>query len=232
MTIDSDGELIRDRLWFEDGFVTVPNSWARDPMITHQARGLLLQITSHKPGFQVSIRALVSGAINGRDAIQAQLNELIRAGYIVREERRVHGMKRYRYRLCDPHAPVDNSGQASFDLDTMADENPRSAPRPGFQDTENPDTENQILKTRTLKKNYLKNTSTGSVPEVTTEQPVDNSPESAGVQGDAEAQSATPSDALPAEWACPRRRGTQPHVWLESGYCRDCGTRVPEVVHA
>lgn len=236
MTAETGGELIREALWFDDGFTTIPNSWARDPRITHQARGLLVQIASHKAGFRISIASLTAGALNGRDAIQSQLNELQRAGYLQRDTYRDRGMKRYRYRLRDPHSPVENDGQAAFALDGLDGKNPRSAQSPGNPYPGNPYTGNPSTENPDTKEELLKNTLTGSLPEVTTERPVDNSPASAPVQGQSEAQSARPSggsaasaarySALIAQKCSGRRVGD--HSYEDSGYCRHCGTRRPD----
>ncbi|QTX04125.1 hypothetical protein [Agromyces archimandritae] len=236
MSTANGGELVRDRLWFDDGFATIPNAWLRDEKITHQARGLLVQIASHQAGFRISIMSLVAGALNGRDAIQGMLLELQRAGYLVRETYRSQGLKRYRYRLRDPHSPVDNSGQASFELSTGENKNPRSRQYPGFQDTGNPYTGFPFTENPDAKEDQVKNTHPGFVSDVTTEQPVDNSPASANDQSDAEAQSAPPAGGFAALAAarlasfdarCPGRR-LGDHTYEQSGYCRDCGHRRPD----
>ena len=153
------GELIRERLWFDDGFTTIPNTWARDPMIHHQARGLLVQIASHKAGFRITLAQLQAGCLNGREALRTMLDELQRAGYLTRSTYRDGNLKRYRYRLRDPHAPHNADGQAEFTEIPQADgssiklRSPGSDfPGSGFPTTGNRSTENPT-RIRTLSKN-------------------------------------------------------------------------------
>lgn len=180
-------------MWFDDGFTTIPNTWARDSRISNQARGLLVQIASHKAGFKIRLAVLVAGSTNGRDAIRAQLSELQHAGYLTRTTFRESGsnLRRYRYRLHDPHAPHDATGQASFPVDSpVNDSGDKSAdqrnfsksgfPPTGNQSTGNPSTENPT-RIRTLEKEQL-----DTDLEVTTEhatRPVDNAPAARCAQG-------------------------------------------------
>lgn len=164
------GELIRDRLWFDDGFTTIPNAWARDPHITHQARGLLVQIASHKAGFRITLSSLVAGALNGREAIRSMLDELQRGGYLLRTTYREGNLKRYRYRLRDPHAPAGVDGQAAFNLEQEAPpRKPRSAQVTGFPSTGIPTTGNRPTENPTRIERLTNNKSTTAL-EVTTEQ--------------------------------------------------------------
>lgn len=233
MSTDIGGELIREALWFDDGFSQLPNTWLRDSKITNQARGLLVQIASHKAGFRISIASLVSYSLNGRDAIQTQLTELQRAGYLSRETFKSGGLKRYRYRLCDPHSPVDNHGQAAFDLEvkppvsTYPEKPYTGNPYTGKPSTENPDS-----------KELLSKNNSNPVPEVTIERPVDNSTDSPRVQSESAAQSATPDGGSaavgsPAEnysrliaAKCHASRSGS-HRDAGSGYCLHCGHKVP-----
>ncbi|RZU66762.1 hypothetical protein EV379_3128 [Microterricola gilva] len=243
---DNSGRLLRDKLWFDGGFSIIPNSWARDARIGNAARGLLVQLASHEPGFVITIDALTRASKNGRDAIHSQVTELERTGYLKRYRTRSRGQfAGINWRLTDPHAPVDNPGTTleGFEellpaaktkaLITPAGENPALVyPSPGNPSAENPMTI----------ENKLKNTSRDSHADVTTEAPVDNSPSSARVQGKIEPQSGTPSEevfdlasslrsateAAPAVPWCPNRRGHQLHDYdANSMRCQHCGERPP-----
>jgi hypothetical protein len=190
------GELIRDRLWFDDGFTTIPNTWARDPMIHHQARGLLVQIASHKAGFRITLAQLQAGCLNGREALRSMLDELQRAGYLSRSTYRDGNLKRYRYRLRDPHAPHNADGQGEFQEIPRHDPPGSDFPATGFPTTGNRSTENPT-RIRTLSKNKdlrLTETTTEDRP-----QPVDN--------------------------LCPGTGNRRKHFFMPgSRYCMTCGT--------
>ena len=179
---DLGGELVRDPLWFDDGFTTVPNTWARDPHITHQARGLLVQIASHKAGYRIKLATLMAGALNGRDAIRSMLDELHRQGYLTRTGYREGNLKRYRYRLRDPHAPHGADGQGEFGF--PVDNSPKSSGS-GFQDTGNPSTGNPSTENPTRIRTLTKEQRDTAL-EVRTEQrsqPVDKLSAARCVQG-------------------------------------------------
>lgn len=72
----------RTHLDFEGKFTQVPNAWARDERLSRKARGLLVEIMSHRVGWHVSVSALQKAGIEGRDAIKSGLVELKDAGYL------------------------------------------------------------------------------------------------------------------------------------------------------
>lgn len=94
----------RTRLSFDEAYVQVPNDWARDPRLSRRARGLLVEIMSHRVGWHVTIRSLARAGKEGRDAIQTALNELLEAGYIQRMQGRGDAGKfgEIEYELCEP----------------------------------------------------------------------------------------------------------------------------------
>jgi len=73
----------RTHLEFEGQFTQVPNAWARDERLSRKARGLLVEIMSHRVGWHVSVSGLQSAGTEGRDAIKSALVELKDAGYLV-----------------------------------------------------------------------------------------------------------------------------------------------------
>ena len=80
--------LIRGHHSFDEQYAQIPNSWLRDSRLTLKAIGLLAQIMSHRPGWNMSIRNLASNNKVGRDSISAALKELELYGYLVRTQER------------------------------------------------------------------------------------------------------------------------------------------------
>lgn len=73
----------RTHLEFEGQFTQVPNAWARDERLSRKARGLLVEIMSHRVGWHVSVSGLQNAGTEGRDAIKSALVELKELGYLV-----------------------------------------------------------------------------------------------------------------------------------------------------
>jgi hypothetical protein len=71
----------------QDRFTIVSNSWARDIRLSYKARGLLLTLSSHAVGFEVTLEHLVDTSPDGRDAVRTGLIELVDAGYMLRRDR-------------------------------------------------------------------------------------------------------------------------------------------------
>jgi hypothetical protein len=94
----------RSALEFEERFTRIPNDWARDARMSRRARGLLVEIMSHRVGWHVTIRSLAATGKEGRDAIQTALNELLEFGYVRRMQGRAAAGKfgEIEYELCDP----------------------------------------------------------------------------------------------------------------------------------
>jgi hypothetical protein len=78
----------RTRLAFEDHFTQVPNQWVRDKRLTRKARGLLVELMSHRLGWEITIESLIRDGIEGRDSIRSAIQELEDAGYLHRERER------------------------------------------------------------------------------------------------------------------------------------------------
>ena len=77
----------RTRTSLEDHYTQVDNAWLRDDRISLKARGLFVQILSHREGWSISIASLVRANPEGDSAIRSALAELIRFGYLIRGER-------------------------------------------------------------------------------------------------------------------------------------------------
>ncbi len=96
----------RSHLSFDEKYTQVPNEWVRDARLSRRARGLLVEIMSHRIGWHVTIRSLARAGKEGRDAIQTALNELLECGYIQRMQGRGEAGKfsEIEYELCEPPA--------------------------------------------------------------------------------------------------------------------------------
>lgn len=85
--------LIRGHHSFDDHFAQIPNQWLRDNRLSLEARGLLAQIMSHAPGWNLSIQSIASQNNIGRDKVRRILNELFEYGYLERSETQAHDEK-------------------------------------------------------------------------------------------------------------------------------------------
>lgn len=94
----------RTHLEFEGQFTQVPNAWARDERLSRKARGLLVEIMSHRVGWHVSVSGLQEAGTEGRDAIKSALVELKEHGYLVVSQGRGAGGRfgEVEYELHDP----------------------------------------------------------------------------------------------------------------------------------
>jgi hypothetical protein len=82
--------LIRGHHAFDDHFTQIPNNWVRDERLTLEARGLLAQIMSHRPGWNLSIKSLAARNSIGRDKVKRIMDELLKHGYLERSEKQGH----------------------------------------------------------------------------------------------------------------------------------------------
>ena len=67
-------------------FFQMNNTPVRDPGLSWAARGLLAYFLSLPEAWEVHLRDLFARGADGRSATQAALNELIKAGYVVKEQ--------------------------------------------------------------------------------------------------------------------------------------------------
>ena len=65
----------------ERDFTVLPNRALRDPYLSYRARGVLAYVLSMPDNWRTSADTLARQGLEGRDAIRASINELIRAGY-------------------------------------------------------------------------------------------------------------------------------------------------------
>ena len=137
VAIPNAGVIVRDKLWFDDGFTMVPNAWIRDKRLPRDARALAIELASHDPGFEMSVDWLVREGTEGRDAVRVAIGHLERAGYLKRYRSRGERGKfgRVQWHLRDPWKPRNMHGQVPLDLEElipMTLKKSWSAPAPGL----------------------------------------------------------------------------------------------------
>jgi len=135
--------LIRGHHTFDDHFTQIPNDWVRDSRLTLKAIGLLTQLMSHRPGWNMSVSSLARFNKTGVDTIKSAVKELELYGYLTRSDKQEHN---------------DDGTFADF-VWTTADpfQNPDTVkPVNGKQDTKN-----TITKEQQPIKNKQENTDTG-----------------------------------------------------------------------
>jgi hypothetical protein len=79
--------LIRGHHAFDDHFARIPNDWLRDDRLSLEARGLLAQIMSHKPGWNLSIRSISAQNRIGKEKVRRIIEELMKYEYLERSEK-------------------------------------------------------------------------------------------------------------------------------------------------
>jgi hypothetical protein len=80
--------IIRGEHYFDTEFTRIPNSYVRDAQLSLAARGLLAQLLSHAPGWEISQESLARANNVGRDAMRTLINELMQYGYLTRSQNR------------------------------------------------------------------------------------------------------------------------------------------------
>lgn len=95
--------LVRGHHSFDDHFTQIPNSWARDSRLTLKARGVLLLVMSHQPGWNLTIRTLAQQQKISRDALSAAVQELEALGYLKRSQENNGKFGEAVWTTCDPH---------------------------------------------------------------------------------------------------------------------------------
>ena len=83
--------LIRGHHSFDDNYTQIPNAWVRDERLSYKARGVLVELMSHRPGWSVSVASMSERGKDGKDAIKSAIRELEAVGYLQREQTRTDG---------------------------------------------------------------------------------------------------------------------------------------------
>ena len=95
-----------------DNFTIIPSSIFRHKDITVGATGLYAYLFSHKVEQQITVEFICGHFKEGKDAIRSKINELISAGYLVRQRVTDKGkFKGYNYILKANHKGQNQSRQ-------------------------------------------------------------------------------------------------------------------------
>lgn len=99
--------IVRGHHAFESHFTQIPNAWLRDTRLSYKARGLLAELMTHAPGFQVSRERLARNGQDGDRAVRSAIAELEAAGYLKRSQSRSDGQRfgAAVWVTCDPSEP-------------------------------------------------------------------------------------------------------------------------------
>ena len=117
--------LIRGEHFVDSHYTQIQNSWLRDERLSLGAIGLIAQISSHKPGWTITIENLARANNVGRDAIRTLVNELMDAGYLSRSKERERNerghLTSYTYITQDPlkHGDVSSTAKPTLDGPTL-----------------------------------------------------------------------------------------------------------------
>jgi hypothetical protein len=136
--------VIRGHHVFDDKYAQIPNDWLRDSRLSLKAIGLLAQLMTHSPGWNVSIRTLALSNKVSRDQITAAIKELEQYGYINRSQER--DGSRFAEAIWTTRDPYTDAELSAAELPLTE----KSA-------TENPTTKNTISKEQQDKKEHIKN---------------------------------------------------------------------------
>ena len=135
--------LIRGHHTFDDHFTQIPNDWVRDSRLSLKAIGLLTQLMSHRPGWNMSISSLARFNKTGIDTIKSAVKELELLGYLNRSDKQEH----------------NEDGTFADYVWTTAD--PFQNPATALSVHAKQDTKKNILKEEQVKKNKQENTEIG-----------------------------------------------------------------------
>ena len=115
-------------------FFVMHNATAQDAGLSWEARGMLAYLLSKPEGWKTNMTDLVRRSSAGKDKCRRVMEELISAGYVVREERRVSGkIKGYDYFVYD-RPSVGKPAQKDADI--------AGSPEPEKPEPEKPDAAN------------------------------------------------------------------------------------------
>lgn len=114
-------------------FTQMGNQAARDRRLTRRAKGLLVELLSHRDGYGISVAALVAAGPEGRDAIRATLNELEEHGYLHRVQAR-DGQGR----ISETVYEITDMPESTPEMETRRSEPAPEKPAPGSPAPVNP----------------------------------------------------------------------------------------------
>jgi hypothetical protein len=141
--------VIRGHHNFDDKYAQIPNNFLRDSRLSLKAIGLLAQLMSHSPGWNVSIRTLALSNKVSRDQITSAMKELEKLGYITRSQQR--DGTRFAEAVYTTRDPFTEAELAAAELSAA------ELPSTEKSATEKPTTKNTISKEQQSKEKQVKN---------------------------------------------------------------------------
>jgi DNA-binding MarR family transcriptional regulator len=141
--------VIRGHHNFDDKYAQIPNHFLRDSRLSLKAIGLLAQLMSHSPGWNVSIRTLALSNKVSRDQITSAMKELEKLGYIKRSQQR--DGTRFAEAVYTTRDPFTEAELAAAELSAA------ELPSTEKSATEKPTTKNTISKEQQSKEKHIKN---------------------------------------------------------------------------
>jgi len=124
--------IFRNELPFDQGYVSAPTNWVRDPNISLQAKGLLVYLMSHKIGYTITRGQIIRESAGGRNRVDSAIQELVTAGYLQTEKtRRDDGRNgTLAFTICNPE--VENQPLEIPDVENPQVENPQVENQPAI----------------------------------------------------------------------------------------------------
>ncbi|MFI5635073.1 hypothetical protein ACIA8E_38160 [Streptomyces sp. NPDC051664] len=112
-------------------FAMVHNAAVRDARLSRRARGLLVEILSHRDGFGISMASLLASGPEGRDALTSALKELEQYGYLHRERERneLGQLGDTIFRITDMPEGLLIGAEAPWESEPPSEQKPRSEPK-------------------------------------------------------------------------------------------------------
>ena len=139
----------------QDHFTIVPNAWIRDTRLSRRARGLLVELMSHKPGWKTSVASLVRSGTEGAASVKSTLRELKDIGYLELEWTRDERGRRTgsTYTITDPAQRETPSSDPQ--VENRPVDEPQDVHEGDFRPVDNPPVDNPSVANPSTKKNTL-----------------------------------------------------------------------------
>ena len=132
------------RITKQKNFSIISNKHLNDFNLSFKAKGILTYLLSKPDDWTLYVTQLIKSSREGREAVYSGINELVQAGYIIKQQKRNH------------------AGQMAG-IEYLVIENPGDKPDTGNPDTGNPDTvKGELLKTDTINNGLKEKTTTTS----------------------------------------------------------------------
>lgn len=149
------------------GWTPIPHATARDPRIDRRALGLLVEVLSYPPGWNLTMDALGETGREGRDANRAAFGKLVAAGYIIEHRYRERG----RWKTATFGGVTPEQAQRLADEwlnehpELVVTEKPRSRPKTEKPASVEPASENPVSYRKTERKTEEEDGAVAQAPD-------------------------------------------------------------------